>query len=110
MPDLSSASERVSEIVSTAMLRGTNAFVSSMADIELYPSCPGRGAASFTLLRRAGTHSLARLRRWAPALQRTASRCAASGARAATKLLPTRPERVAGLHGSLLIAGHEPLL
>src|SRR6266702_3207884 len=25
-------------------------------------------------------------------------------------LLPTRPERIAGLYGSLLIAGHEPLL
>src|SRR3982074_763690 len=38
-------------------------------------SCPGRGAAFFTLLRRHGTHT------WTPALQRTASRCAASGQR-----------------------------
>src|SRR5437870_6683052 len=35
VPDLSSASVRVSEIVSTAILSGTNCLVSSM-DIELY--------------------------------------------------------------------------
>src|SRR5439155_15693054 len=58
VPDLSSASERVSEIVSTAMLSGTNCFASSIEDIALYLSCPGRGAASFTLLRGAGTHTL----------------------------------------------------
>src|SRR5713101_8275172 len=42
-------------------------------------SCPGRGAAPFALLRRAGTHIDAV--RWTPAQQRTAARCAASGER-----------------------------
>src|SRR5258708_7276296 len=42
-------------------------------------SCPGRGAAFFTMHRRAGTHSC---KVWAPDQQRTASRCAASGAQA----------------------------
>src|ERR1700688_964069 len=36
VPDLSSASERVSEIVSTAMLSGMNCFDSSMEDILPY--------------------------------------------------------------------------
>jgi hypothetical protein len=35
VPDLSSASERVSEIVSTAMLSGTNFFDSSMEDMTV---------------------------------------------------------------------------
>jgi hypothetical protein len=35
-------------------------------------SCPGRGAAFFTLLRRAGTHSLI-VQPWAPDQQRTAT-------------------------------------
>src|SRR5713226_1273091 len=38
-------------------------------------SCPGRAAALFALLRRAGTHIDAA--RWTPAQQRTAARCAA---------------------------------
>src|SRR5229473_2585807 len=42
-------------------------------------SCPGRAAALFALLRRAGTHIDAV--RWTPAQQRTAARCAASGER-----------------------------
>src|SRR5258708_5637769 len=41
-------------------------------------SCPGRGAAFFTLHRRAGTQGDPS--RWTPDQQRTASRCAASGA------------------------------
>src|SRR5258708_8402448 len=36
VPDLSSASERVSEIVSTAMLSGMNCFCSWMEDVALY--------------------------------------------------------------------------
>src|SRR5713226_6519072 len=44
-----------------------------------FRSCPGRGAAPFALLRRAGTHIDAA--RWTPAQQRTAARCAASGER-----------------------------
>src|SRR5712692_7588150 len=44
-----------------------------------FRSCPGRGAAPFALLRRAGTHIDAV--RWTPAQQRTAARCAASGER-----------------------------
>ncbi len=44
-----------------------------------FRSCPGRGAAPFALLRRAGTHIDAA--RWTPAQQRTAVRCAASGER-----------------------------
>src|SRR5216684_2891498 len=40
-----------------------------------FRSCPGRGAALFALLRRAGTHIDAA--RWTPAQQRTAARCAA---------------------------------
>src|SRR3954471_6329382 len=61
VPDLSSASERVSEIVSTAILSGTKSLVAS-------------GDAIHRLLERTGA------------------------------------ERIAGLHGALLIAGHEPLL
>jgi hypothetical protein len=44
-----------------------------------FRSCPGRGATSFTLLRRAGTHSDSST--MDPAQQRTAARCAASGER-----------------------------
>jgi hypothetical protein len=44
-----------------------------------FRSCPGRGAASFTLLRRAGP--IVTVARWTPAQQRTAARCAASGER-----------------------------
>jgi hypothetical protein len=47
-----------------------------------FRSCPGRGAALFTLLRRAGTYLDAA--RSTPALQRTAARCAASGERCGT--------------------------
>ncbi len=43
-------------------------------------SCPGRGAAFFTMHRRAGTQGDAGAQ-WTPDQQRTASRCAASGAR-----------------------------
>src|SRR6267378_4245723 len=55
-------------------------------------TCPGRGAALFALLRRAGTHSGAK-NAWTPDQQRTASRCAASGARQAlvTSNPPPRP-------------------
>src|SRR5688500_13247602 len=45
-----------------------------------FMTCPGRGAALFTLLRRAGTQAASRVL-WAPAQQRTATRYAASGAR-----------------------------
>jgi hypothetical protein len=38
-----------------------------------FRSCPGRGAAPFALLRRAGTYLDAA--RWTPAQQRTAARC-----------------------------------
>jgi hypothetical protein len=48
-----------------------------------FHSCPGRGAAYFTLLRRAGTYSGTR---WTPDQQRTAARCAASGERLARPL------------------------
>jgi hypothetical protein len=48
-----------------------------------FHSCPGRGAAYFTLLRRAGTYSGTR---WTPDPQRTAARCAASGERLARPL------------------------
>jgi len=49
---------------------------------SLRPTCPGRGAASFTLRRRAGTPSeFHLLDSWTPDQQRIASRCAASGAR-----------------------------
>src|SRR3984893_17049897 len=44
-----------------------------------FRSCPGRGAAPFALLRRAGTYLDAA--RWTPAQQRTAARCAASAER-----------------------------
>ena len=52
----------------------------SSREMEQSLSCPGRGAAFFTLLRRAGTHALERVP-WTPAQQRTARRCAASGER-----------------------------
>src|SRR5581483_9312678 len=51
-------------------------------------SCPGRGAAFFTLLRRAGTHVPGRS--WVPVLQRTASRCAAPGTRDCPMTKPFR--------------------
>src|SRR5713226_2759524 len=44
-----------------------------------FRSCPGRGAAPFELLRRAGSSVDAV--RWTPVQQRTAARCAASGER-----------------------------
>jgi hypothetical protein len=44
------------------------------------PPCPGRGAASFTLLRRAGTHTFV-VEAWTPDQQRITSCCAASGER-----------------------------
>src|SRR5713226_2786077 len=92
------------------MLSGTNCFDSSSEVIALHSSCPGRGAASFTLLRRAGSqHQNGVAQTLTPDHRRTAPRCAASGART-PPLLRTRPKRVAGLHRTLLIAGHEPLL
>src|SRR6266851_8889188 len=112
VPDLSSSSERVSETVSTAMLSGTNCLDSSIDAMCAYPSCPGRGAASFTLLRGAGTHSRMTLhgpRIHGPRISSAPpARCAASGARAARLQCP-RTEGIAGLHRTLLVAGHEPL-
>src|ERR1700738_400599 len=76
VPDLSSSSERVSEIVSTAMLRGTNCLVWSITDMTSPPPVrPGH-----------------------------------DGPCVAAPSLVIGPERVAGLHRALLIAGHEPLL
>jgi hypothetical protein len=70
-PDLQRTASRcaASGARQTLILRGREACV----------SCPGRGAAFFTLLRRAGTHGYGSI--MAPDLQRTASRRAASGAR-----------------------------
>ncbi len=64
VPDLSSASERVSDIVSTAMLSGTNCFswVVDIVLISLVPDAVQRDISAFTRvfdalwLRRAGTH------------------------------------------------------
>ncbi|MGY4425849.1 hypothetical protein ACVWY2_008298 [Bradyrhizobium sp. JR6.1] len=50
VPDLSSASVRVSEIVSTAMLSGMNVLDSSIEDmICIFSSCPGSSRASTSL-------------------------------------------------------------
>src|SRR6266851_735783 len=108
VPDLSSASERVSEIVSTAMSSGTNFLDSSMEDIALYSSCPGPGAASFTLLRSAGTHS--QLTFHGPRISRAPANALRRVRGTSTRLQITRAEGIAGLHRALLIAGHEPLL
>src|SRR6266481_546501 len=83
VPDLSSTSARVSEIVNTAMLRDTNFFDSSVEVMLFFPRFPD-------------------------AVQRPL-RCAASGARSAP-LQRRRPKRITRLHRALPIAGHEPLL
>jgi hypothetical protein len=52
-------------------------------------SCPGRGAAFFTLLRRAGTHQAFIVQPWAPDQQRTAT--------ALRSIRGTTPTRKGGL-------------
>src|ERR1700736_1099663 len=109
VPDLSSASERVSEIVNTAMLSGMNCFDPSMEDIMLYlvsrtrcsvlHAAPQRRDPFFvTLHKQLGPGSAAHRKSAAPhpGHARPLQRC--------------RAECIACLQRSLLIAGHEPSL
>jgi len=71
VPDLSSASERVSEIVNTAILSGTNCLDSSMEDILLYLVSRTRCS---VLHAAPQSRDPSRRRRWSPDQQRTIAR------------------------------------
>src|SRR6516165_2672070 len=99
LPDLSSESDRVSEIVSTAMLSEMNCFDSSIEDIaNPCPVIPGRAKRE---LRRAVAH-----------LRISRFRVRLFEAPRNDNQWLQRPvaKRIAGLHGALLVAVHEPLL
>src|ERR1700733_8557033 len=96
-PDLSSSSERVSEIVSTAMLSGRKVLDSSMEDMTCLssrPACAGHPRLTGLPEARTWMAGTSRPRRSMPIGYSS----------------PARTERIAGLHRALLIAGHEPLL
>src|SRR5437762_4552857 len=99
VPDLSSASERVSEIVNTAMLSGTNCLVSSIEDMTApLLVMPGLvpGINVLQLRKSKDMDGRDEPGHDDPCLS--------------TMVQRSRAKRIAGLHAALLIAGHEPLL